>query len=599
VVTEQLKQITSKKYRLAILEKGARALAAFSLTERLVFFALALVFAVSTFILVVDLSRELTVPVPAQGGSVTEGIIGIPRFINPLLAISDADRDITTLVYSGLMKVADDGALVPDLAERVDISPKGDSYTFYLRPDARFHDAKPITADDIVFTIKKAQDPNLKSPKRASWEGVTPEKIDERTVRLTLKQPYPPFLENATLGILPMHIWGNVDTEQFTFSQYNIEPIGSGPYRIKSIKRSGGGIPLSYTLVPFKDYVLGEAYIQAITLKFYPSEESLIDGYEKREVQSLNSISPHSALALSALGNHVVSVPLPRVFAVFFNQNDVPAFTQSEVRKVLSTAIDRKRIVDEVLYGYGVPITGPLPETLFGKLASSTEDSDLDWDTVASTSRKLLERNGWKPANADGVLEKTVKKEKVRLEFSIATANTLELKAAAKIIKENWESLGAKVTLAFFDASDLNQNVIRPREYDALFFGEIVGRDLDLFAFWHSSQRNDPGLNIALYTNIKTDKLLESARGLSSREARIEKYKEFATELEHDAPAAFVYSPDFIYIVPSELQGIDLRAVTIPSDRFLNSNRWYVETDRVWKWFTSSVESRVAPSAQG
>ena len=185
------------------------------------------------------------------------------------------------------------------------------------------------------------------------------------------------------------------------------------------------------------------------------------------------------------------------------------------------------------------------------------------------------------------------------MEFSIATANTLELKAAAKIIKENWESLGAKVTLAFFDASDLNQNVIRPREYDALFFGEIVGRDLDLFAFWHSSQRNDPGLNIALYTNIKTDKLLESARGLSSREARIEKYKEFATELEHDAPAAFVYSPDFIYIVPSELQGIDLRAVTIPSDRFLNSNRWYVETDRVWKWFTSSVESRVAPSAQG
>ena len=121
MVTEQLKQITSKKYRLAILEKGARALAAFSLTERLVFFALALVFAVSTFILVVDLSRELTVPVPAQGGSVTEGIIGIPRFINPLLAISDADRDITTLVYSGLMKVADDGALVPDLAERVDI----------------------------------------------------------------------------------------------------------------------------------------------------------------------------------------------------------------------------------------------------------------------------------------------------------------------------------------------------------------------------------------------------------------------------------------------------------------------------------------------
>lgn len=568
-----------------MFENASRTLSAFSLTERVVFFALALVFAVSSFTLVVRLSHELTVPVPANGGAISEGIVGIPRFINPLLAISDADRDITTLMYSGLMKVSSEGTLIPDLAERFEISEDGAVYTFYLKPDALFHDGTAVTADDVVFTVKKAQDPNLKSPKRASWEGVTAEKIDEKTVRLSLKQPYPPFLENATLGILPMHIWGNVDTEQFTFSQYNIEPVGSGPYKIKDIKRSRGGVPLSYLLIPFKEYALGEAHIREINLRFYDSEESLIEGFERGEIQNINSISSHSALALSALGVNVESIPLPRVFAVFFNQNEVSAFTQIEVRKALATALDRKRIVDEVLSGYAVPIGSPLPETLFGTTASSTAFTD-DWESARTKALDIFSRNGWKPSADDGVLEKTVKKEKMRLEFSISTSNSPELKAAAKIIKENWESVGAKVTLNFFDVSDLNQNVIRPRDYDALFFGEIIGRDLDLFAFWHSSQRNDPGLNVALYANITADKLLESARTLSVREERIEKYRDFADEIGSDAPAAFVYSPDFIYIIPKSVQGVNLRTVTIPSDRFLNIHTWYVETDRVWKWFT-------------
>ena len=193
-------------------------------------------------------------------------------------------------------------------------------------------------------------------------------------------------------------------------------------------------------------------------------------------------------------------------------------------------------------------------------------------------------------------MKKRVKKEKIRLEFSIATSNSEELKSAAKIIKENWEQIGAKVTLNFFDTSDLNQNVIRPRSYDALFFGEIVGRDLDLFAFWHSSQRNDPGLNVALYTNIKADKLLENARTLSTLEERLKKYKEFAQEVEKDTPAVFVYSPDFIYVVPREMQGVDLRPVTIPSDRFLNITEWYTEVDRVWKALVPEKTEALAQS---
>ena len=595
MVTDQLQKLTSKKYRIGGLENVARAIASMPLTERVVFFLLALVFAVSTFILVAKVSKELTIPIPASGGSLTEGIIGIPRFINPLLAISDADRDLTTLIYSGLMRVSGDGTLIHDLAESHSVSENGLEYTFRLRDDIQFHDGTPITADDVMFTMRKAQDPNLKSPKRASWEGVVAEKIDEKIVLIKLKQPYPPFLENTTLGILPAHIWKDVDVEQFTFSQYNIEPIGSGPYQIKKIDRSSGGIPLSYTLAPFGDFVLGESHLSRLVFTFYKSEDALIDGYERGEVSTLNSVSPHRALALKALGVRVETVPLPRVFAVFLNQNEVPAFTYREVRAALAQATDRDRIVAEVLSGYGVPLTSPLPESLFGQIPSALSTS-TDFAAHIEEARGLLEKNGWKPSAEDGVMQKTVKKEKVRLEFSIATSNSEELKSAAKIIKENWERIGAKVTLNFFDTSDLNQNVIRPRSYDALFFGEIIGRDLDLFAFWHSSQRNDPGLNVALYTNIKADKLLENARALSTLEERLKKYKEFAQEVEKDTPAVFVYSPDFIYVVPREMQGVDLRPVTIPSDRFLNITEWYTEVDRVWKALVPEKTEALAQS---
>ncbi len=150
------------------------------------------------------------------------------------------------------------------------------------------------------------------------------------------------------------------------------------------------------------------------------------------------------------------------------------------------------------------------------------------------------------------------------------------------------KSYRAEVTLNFFDTGDLNQNVIRPRNYDALFFGEVIGRDLDLFAFWHSSQRNDPGLNVAFYTNITADKLLDEARTLSSREERIEKYWAFADAVEKDTPAVFVYSPDFIYVLPKAIHGSNITSVSIPSDRFLNVHEWYIDTDRVWNVFVKN-----------
>jgi peptide/nickel transport system substrate-binding protein len=174
----------------------------------------------------------------------------------------------------------------------------------------------------------------------------------------------------------------------------------------------------------------------------------------------------------------------------------------------------------------------------------------------------------------------------LRLVFSLSTSNVPELKSAAEAVKSTWEKIGAKVELKIFETGDLNQNVIRPRKYDALLFGEVVGRDPDPFVFWHSSQRNDPGLNIALYTNITADKLLEKARTVSDEEKRKEIYRQFQEEVEKDAPAVFLYSPYFIYIVPHALKGIDdTSGITVPSERFGQIYKWHLGTEKIWKIF--------------
>lgn len=543
-------------------------------------------FIISFTLILWNINTSFLVEVPAYGGSFTEGIVGIPRFINPLLAVSDADRDLAALTYSGLMRATSNGTLIPDIAATYEISDDGLIYIFTVKDDAIFHDGTPVTADDIVFTITKAQDNALKSPRRASWDGVTVEKIGERQVRFTLKQPYAPFLENTTIGILPKHIWDNVSIEQFNFSQFNIEPVGSGPYRVKNITRNKSGIPISYTMVSFKDFPLGRPYINEITIKFYANEEELAAAFDGGDIESVNALSPKTANELSKKGGRILRSPLPRVFGIFFNQNQAPVLIDRAVREALDTAVDRKAIVETVLYGYGTMIEGPIPPGSLGYAAR--EENAVDGESQRlQKARDILEKNGWKRGE-DGTYEKKVKKRTERLSFSISVPNVAELKNVAEMVSVAWRTLGADVEIKIFETGDLNQNVIRPRKYDALLFGEIIGRDTDLFAFWHSSQRNDPGLNIALYANSAADKLLEDARSINDTDARIAKYEKFQNEILDDTPAVFLYAPDFIYLLPNRVHGIEPGPVTTPSERFLNIREWFIETDNVWEVFVNN-----------
>jgi peptide/nickel transport system substrate-binding protein len=572
-------------YRLNIIDRVFAFIESRKPFDRLLLKVSLLVFVLSLGVYLTQINQSYLALVPHRGGSLHEGIVGTPRFVNPLLAVTPADKDVAALVYAGLMKLGPEGTLINDMAESVTMSADGLTYSIALKNNLTFHDGTPVTSDDVIFTIARIEDPALKSPLLASWEGVTLERVSDRELNMVLEKPYAPFIENLTLGILPKHIWEDASPDAFPFSQYNSEPIGSGPYKIERVVRSTSGIPESYTLVPFEAYALGTPKIARIMLSFYQNEEVLISDWKRGEITSAGGLSHKSIAELGDIsGSHTLrKVPLPRTFAVFFNQNEAPLFRDHTVREVLSLITDRAPIISEVLDDHGYPIAGPLPPT---EDQSTTPESPNA--STLDTAKNKLRDGGWKFDGSVNRWKKTIGGVDTELAFTLATANTETLERTAEILKSEWEEIGVSVTVQKYEQVDLTQTVIRPRKFDALLFGTVAGRERDFYPFWHSSQRNDPGLNIALYANLTTDTILTDARTTLSYEERMQKNQIFADELMKDTPAIFLYAPAYIYLLPNTVRDVAQKGIAEPYERFASSNNWYIETESVWKFFTQS-----------
>ncbi len=581
-------RLLNRPVYLPLIDKLEDLYRAFSPSGRALFLFFSWTLVISSGFLLYSLNNSLLTAVPGYGGELTEGILGSPRFINPVLAISDADRDLSSLVYSGLLRAGVSGDYLPNLASSYSISGDGKVYTFHMDENARFSDGTPVTAEDVVFTVSKIQDPALKSPLRASWSGVAVREVDAHTVEFTLATTYAPFIENVTVGILPKHLWQNVSNEEFPFSELNTSPVGSGPFKIDSIARTQAGIPSSYVLAPFSKYLPGKAYLSKITLKFYQSEASLVAALKGGQIEAASGLSPAEIPQLSS--NSVKESPLNRVFGVFFNQSQSEVLRDLNVRVALDAAIDRQDLINRVLGGFGVALSGPLPPNVLSESGVSTSTGATLPGGIEGAKAYLL-AHGW-AMGADGILTKTTGTGKsaktTRLSFSVSTGNVPELRAAAEYLREQWAAMGAEVDVKIFDQGDLSQNVIRPRKYDALLFGEVVGREADLYAFWDSSQRNDPGLNVALYANPTVDSALKDLRTTSDDATRASLYQTIIGELQKEVPAVFLYAPDFVYSVPNDIKGLDLGFIETPSDRFQSVASWHRETDYVWPLFVKN-----------
>jgi peptide/nickel transport system substrate-binding protein len=300
--------------RLRYLEDLLRS---FTPLERLALYGLTIILGLSVLAFVAAVNGAISTDIPARGGSITEGETVPARFVNPVLAISQADQDIAMLVYSGLMRARADGTFVPDLADHYSISTDGTTYTFTIRSDATFHDGTPVTAADVLYTVSQAQNPDTKSPRRADWEGVQVSSPDEHTVVFTLPHAYAPFMENATLGILPAHLWRDVPAGQFAFSTYNTHPIGSGPYRVANTQTDATGAATRFELVPFERFTLGSPHLAHINFSFFTSDEALVRALVNGQIDAIAGITPSYLVNLPKTVSLVRS-PLMLIFRCCF-----------------------------------------------------------------------------------------------------------------------------------------------------------------------------------------------------------------------------------------------------------------------------------------
>ncbi len=544
---------------------------------------------VSVIVLIVNLSTGWRTEIAADGGTITEGVVGIPRFINPVLAVTRADKDLSALIYDGLMVLGENGILVPNIAESVTVSEDGLTYNVIIRRDATFHDGTPVTALDVVFTISRITEPSLTSPLRANFDGVTVEQVGDYELNFVLTEPYAPFIENLTFGILPEHVWKDVMNDEFPYSQRNSDPIGSGPYSIEKIVRNASGIPESYILKPHKAYHRGAPKIGRFIFNFYANEDKLTTAFKEGLIDSVAGIDPSHLFELGVQSDKhaVLRIPLPRTFAVFINQTKSPALRDKGARTALSVAINRTELINTVLGGYGIPLNSPIPQGFGITPDASTTDASVD---TVEQARAILNDTGWKLNTESGVWEKDIDKTRTPLSVSIATVNNPLFEATAEFLRASWEKLGVTVSIKQFEQSDLTQAIIRPRDYETLLFGTQVGRSLDFYSFWHSSQRNDPGLNVALYANITTDAALTEARTTQNVETRDAALKKFEQTIHIEQPAIFIYQPELLYVFPTRVIGATFKGVSESQERFAGVHNWYVETESIWSFLKDKTQ---------
>ena len=542
----------------------------------MVVFALLFIAVSGLFIWLTMLFLTLTKPIPAEGGVYTEGIVGEPTHINPVLSQStEAGADMVQLVYSSLFSYDDSGKIRPSLAEGYELLDDGKKYVVRLRSGVKWHDGQDLTADDVLFTFRTIQDPSYRSPLRANWQGVDVSKEDDLTVVFSLKKAYFDFLENLTVGILPKHVWDGIAPEKFSLTDVNLNPIGSGPFRVEGFKKDSTGTILSYELRAFPQYFEGAPFLQKIVLYFYKSQDEALSAYRRREILAVGNVPPEAFPEdiKNQKDSVVHAIAQPRVFSLFLNEKKNAALAEEPVRRALALATDREALVRDVLGGYG-----DVAYSLFSPGSSAYSSSGEAYAFHPDEAVKVLEDAGWK-LNDDGIREK----DGVRIEFDIATPNWEELVKTAHMMENEWNKIGVHATVSVLENVSDAQRTIRSREYAALLYGLAMTFDPDPYSFWHSSQTGELEHNFALFSDKRADELLSNAREELNADTRAGMYRELQEILSKRMPAIFLYSPRYIYVQRKSVQGFSASAINTPASRFQNVAHWYMNTRRVRK----------------
>lgn len=529
--------------------------------ERIAFIAAFFILSISSFLLLISIIQQNTIVSPVEGGEYVEGIVGQPTLINPLLAEGNTtDSDLTRLLFSD----------IDSMSEKITIGTDNRSFTIRMKAGIVWHDNRPITADDVIFTIRSIQDSAVASPLAPLWKGVQVERISERELTVITPATYS-FFENTLLSLqpVPKHLFENIPAANIRLSEYNREPVGSGPYAFDSFEKRRDGFVTQVIMKRSERYFGPQTYIETIMIRFYQNESDAVKALNTGDIDGMAIVEPKRFAEVS-IPYTVRKLAMPRYYAVFPNPYANEILRAGSVQRALSFATDSVTITREIFGDNATAITSPIPPF--------TPEAQGVPEYAPDRAIKLLEENGWHMTDS-GIREKDGK----RLAFVLTVYPTPFLQETAKLLQEQWKAIGIDTRIHLASMADFSSAVIKPRDYELLLFGNTYGKNLDPYSFWDSSQRLDPGLNLAIYGNKDVDKLINYMRtdfDANSRENGLDQMRDIIAQ---DKPAVFLYSPYYLHVSNKSLKGFDAESLAIPSDRFGMIDTWYVKTVRTLK----------------
>lgn len=510
---------------------------------------------------------QVVVP-PDNSDTYIEGLAGRVQYVNPLLWETSAERDLVSLVFSGLTRTDEQGQIVPDLAEGWTVMDDGLTYAFTLREDARWHDGSPVTSNDVLFTVGLLQDAesDLLPDQAPLWRSVTVDGPDRRTVRFSLSEPLAPFLNYTTLPLLPAHRLKDITAQALPQVSFNQAPIGSGPFRLVEMDEE------HVRLAAFEGFYGIKPYLNEVEFRLYPDAQTMLTAYRSGAIRGVSQLSGPDMEAAGQLDHSAIySAQQASCVAVFLNL-DEPALQDRLVRRALLMAIDRQGLIDDYLAGQGVVADSPI---FPGSWAYNPEIRSVGHDVEAASA--LLKQAGWIDTDGDGVRDKG----NLQFKIDILTNDDPTRQAMAQAIAQQWADIGVLATVETANVATLRAQYLQPRNFDAVLYGWTETMpDPDPYPLWHSSQIQG-GQNYAGLQNPTIDNLLEAGRRTTDIEERWRLYREFQNLFGEEVPALLLYYPVYHYAVDSRVQNVQLpRTLFQSTDRFQTLYRWYIRPEQ-------------------
>ncbi len=509
---------------------------------------------------------------PVQGGVYTEALVGNLSRLNPLLdSANQVDQDIDRLIFSGLVRFDSRGMPEPDLAESVRISQDGILYNITLKEKLTWHDGQPLTTADVNFTINlmKAGEGYVAADLVALWNEIKVVVIDDLNMQLILPEAYAPFQDYLAFGVLPNHLLGSLSVQEIADSEFNLNPVGSGPFKFSTLIVEDGQIA-GLSLVAFENYVHSAPFLEEIVFRYYPDAQSAYQAYLDKYVQGISEI-PYSLLP-TAIQNEDLSIytgRLPQLSMVMFNLNDqgVPFFQDADIRKALLLALNRQKMINQIFNGQAIVASGVI---FPGNWAYSDAVAPLDYDI--EQAKMLIKEAGYVVTGEENPVRK---KEDIEFKFVLSYPDDELHRVVAESIQADWKKLDIEVVLEPIPADLYLSDKLTPRAFQAALVDlDLSGTpDPDPYPFWDSGQATT-GQNYSQWNDRIASDTIEQARVTTNFNERIRLYHNFQEIFARELPSLPLYYPVYNYGVDNTINGVSFGPLMDVSDRFSTVNLW-------------------------